>query len=100
LRNLAENPVPAAELRRARDYVVGQLELNLESTESQMNWVGESFLSYGKIISPTEVKNRLTAVNAASVRAVARECFRPERLNLALVSPQEKHGRLAELLAW
>ena len=100
LRNLAERPVANSELRRARDFVIGQLELNLESTESQMNWTGESVLSYGKIISPADVKERLNAVTAGSIRAAAREYFRPERLNLALVSPLEKAGHLSELLTW
>lgn len=100
LRNLADAPVSAAELRRARDFVIGQMELNLESTESQMNWVGESVLSYGKIVLPAEVKDRIATVTAASVRHAAREYFRPERLNLALVSPLEKDAGLGELLAW
>jgi predicted Zn-dependent peptidase len=100
LRNLADAPPSPAELRRARDFVVGQMELNLESTESQMNWVGESVLSYGKIILPAEVKDRIAAVTPAAVRNAAREYFRPERLNLALVSPLEKDAGLGELLAW
>ncbi len=100
LRSLTETPVTSGELRRARDFVIGQMELNLENTESQMNWVGESILAYGKIIAPTEVKERLAAVTPAAMRNAAREYFRPERLNLALVSPVDNAGRLSELLAW
>lgn len=100
LRRLAETPVSAAELRRAREYLIGQMDLSLESTENQMNWLGECLLGYGKIITPDDVKARLSAVTAAEIRAVAREFFRPERLSLAVVSPLEKGAELAKLLSW
>ena len=48
LKRLREEMVPAAELRRARDYLVGQLDLSLENSENQMMWVGEQWLGYGK----------------------------------------------------
>ena len=100
LRKLGETPVGNAELRRARDFVIGQMELNLESTENQMNWMAESLLAYGKIITPGEVKDRLAAVTSSALRGTAREFLQPSRLNLALVSPLEKPGRLNELLMW
>ena len=93
VRRLTESPPQSAELRRARDYVIGQIDLGLENTESQMNWLGEQLLGYGRIFSPAEIKRRLRAVTPAEIRAVARDLFRPERSNLALVSPlQSAHG--------
>jgi predicted Zn-dependent peptidase len=87
LRRFTASPPSAAELRRARDYVIGQMDLSLESTDNQMNWLGEQLLGYGRIFQPTEIKRRLREVTANEIRAVARDFFRPERLNLALVSP-------------
>jgi predicted Zn-dependent peptidase len=80
----------AAELRRARDYIFGQLDLSLENTENQMTWLGEHYLGYGKIISPEEVKTQLAEVTPGQIRAVARDFFAPDRLGLALVSPIDK----------
>jgi predicted Zn-dependent peptidase len=91
--------VPAAELRRARDYLIGQLDLSLESSENQMMWVGEQWLGYGKISPPDEVKRRLSEVPAGRVRAAAREFFRPERFSLALISPLKSARGLEKLLA-
>ena len=87
LRLLTKVPPSSAELRRARDYVIGQIDLSLESTTNQMMWIGEQYLSYGKITSPRELEARLNEVKANQVRAVAQDFFRIERLNLALVSP-------------
>ena len=100
LRALTAKPVSPGELRRARDFIIGQLELNLEGTENQMNWLGESLLAYGKIITPAEAKARLATVTAAAVRAAARDFFQPSRLNLALISPLNKSARLGGILSW
>ena len=98
LRRLADFPPSATELRRARDYAIGQMELSLESADSQMNFVGEQLLGYGRVSSPAEIKRRIAAVRAAEIHAVAKEFFRPERLNLALVSPRKSDKGLAKLL--
>jgi predicted Zn-dependent peptidase len=89
----------SAELRRARDYIFGQLDLNLENTENQMTWLGEQYLGYGKIISPEEVKSRIAEVTPREIRQVARDFFRPDRLSLALVSPLKKSAAISPILA-
>ncbi len=87
LRRIKEKGPTRSELRRARDYVIGQIELGEENSESQMNWVGEQLAGYGRIIRPAELKRRIRAVTGGEIRAVACEFFRPNRLNLAVVSP-------------
>ena len=54
-----------------RDYVLGQIDLGQESTENQMNWIGEQLLGYGRIFSPNDVKRRLRQVTPGQIRAVA-----------------------------
>lgn len=98
LRRLASTPPSAVELRRARDYILGQIDLGLESTDNQMNWIGEQMLGYGRVFSPAETKRQLAAVRAAEIRAVAADFFRPEGLSLALVSPLKSSERLGKLL--
>lgn len=98
LRRLTETLVTPAELRRARDYVIGQIDLSLESTENQMMWLAEQLLGYGKTIPATEIKQRLRDVKATEIRAVARDFFKPSRLCMALVSPLRKPSGLARML--
>jgi len=98
LRRCTESLPNAAELRRARDYVIGQIDLGSESADNQMNWVGEQILGYSRVFSPAGIKRRLREVTGGEIRAVARDFFRPERLNLALVSPLKTAGHLAGLL--
>jgi len=99
MRRLIGQAPSRTELQRAKDYVVGQIDLSLENTENQMLWLGEQMLNYGKIISANEIKARLCAVKPTEIRAVARDFFQPERLNLALVSPLKSAAGLGRLLA-
>ncbi|HSU55713.1 MAG TPA: pitrilysin family protein [Candidatus Dormibacteraeota bacterium] len=94
LRRLLESPPSAAELRRARDFVLGQIALGQESTENQMNWVGEQLLGYNRIFRPADIRQQLLAVTPADIRNVARDFFQPSRLNLALVSPLKSEKSL------
>jgi predicted Zn-dependent peptidase len=98
LRRLRETAPTRAELRRARDYVLGQIDLGQESTENQMNWVGEQLLGYGRIYSARAAKNRLAQVTAAEIRSAARDFFQENGLNLALVSPLKSDQGLLALL--
>jgi predicted Zn-dependent peptidase len=90
--------VPKAELQRACDYIVGQIDLSLENSENQMMWVGEHLLGYGKVFDPEVVKARTSKVKPSEVRAAAQEFFRPERYSLALISPLKKADAIVKLL--
>jgi predicted Zn-dependent peptidase len=98
LQHLRQEVANAAELQRARDYVIGQIELGQESTENQMNWMGEQLLGYDRIYRPEEIKRRLLRVTTAAIRAAAQDLFRPERFNLALVSPLKTNKGLEKLI--
>jgi predicted Zn-dependent peptidase len=98
LRRLTLTPPAASELRRARDYVIGQIDLSLENTESLMMWLGEQLLGYGEVMPPAEVKRRLSQVTAREIRMVARDFFRGERLSLVLVSPLKSDRGLTKAL--
>jgi predicted Zn-dependent peptidase len=74
------------------------LDLSLENSENQMMWVGEQWLGYGKILPPERVKQRLAEVTPRQVRAAAREFFRAEKLNLAMVSPLKSAAKVEKLL--
>lgn len=98
LRRLTVSPPSRRECQQARDYLIGQLELSLESTENQMMWLAEHLLAYGRPVPAAEAKRCVAAVTPAQVQAAARDFFRPDRLNLALVSPLKRAPGLINLL--
>jgi predicted Zn-dependent peptidase len=91
-------PPSQLEVRRARDYLIGQMELSMESTENQMMYLGEQMLGYGFLTLPQQMKDRLAAVTPAEVHAAAKHYLRSERLNMALVTPLQNSPRLERLL--
>ena len=79
-------------------YLVGQHRLGMESTGSQMTFVGECLLGYGRLVDPDEARRALEAVTAAEVQAAARAMFAGPPPALALVGPVEAGE--AELRGW
>lgn len=98
LRRLTVKAPSLGEVRRARDYIIGQFDLALEGTEPHMTWLGEQLIGHGQLIPAALSRERLAAVTPAQIRAVARDLFRPDRLNLALVSPLKSAAHLGPLL--
>ena len=98
LDRLAAQPVGARELREARDYLIGQHRLGMESTTNQMMWLGESILSHGRIARPEEAEEALAAVTPDAVQVVARASLQEGFRALVAVGPVEASGE--ELLAW
>lgn len=98
LRALTLRPIPRSEFARARDFVLGQLELSLESTENQMMTLGEQVLAYGRPFSLVEMQAPLLQVTPASIQTAARMFFVPDRCTLAVISPRKSKAGLNGLL--
>ncbi len=96
LNDLRHKLADAQMLAEAKSYAIGQSQIALESTSSQMTWLGESIMAYGKLIDPAKSQQRLEAVNLEQIRHVANELFTPERLIIAAVGPQGIESTLAK----
>jgi len=90
LAKLKRKNVPADELRRAKDYFIGQFLMGLEDTLDHLLWVGEKVLYGEGIPDRTEITRAIEKVTAEDVRQVAKEVFRTERINLSLIGPHKK----------
>jgi predicted Zn-dependent peptidase len=100
VRKMADQPVGARELRRAQDYLTGQVRLGLESSGRQMNWAGDTVSAYGRFVSPEEVIASVEQVSSAQVQQVAREIFKADRTSLAVVGPGLKADQAAMFSDW
>jgi len=69
--------------------------LSLESTGARMSRLGSSVLNDMAILSVDEVIERIDAVQIADLRELAEELFRPGRLSVACVGPDEQVFRTA-----
>jgi predicted Zn-dependent peptidase len=99
MNRLRDHAPSAAEVRRARDYVLGQFDLSLENTEHHMMWLGEQWVNFGSLISPEDIRRRISAVTAGEIRSAARDFLSPSLRSLALVSPRKLDRGLLEIVA-
>jgi predicted Zn-dependent peptidase len=89
------DPASEDELTRSRENLKGRVVLSLESTGARMSRLGSSVLNDLPILSVDEVIERIDAVRIADLRELAQELFRPGRLSVACVGPDEEGFRTA-----
>lgn len=91
--------VSAAELRRAKDYAIGQMKLALESTTNQMYWIGETQACLGRVPNPDEIVSNLNAVTSDEIRKAACDLFQPGMMKLCCVGPSFTSDELKSRVA-
>ena len=95
---IANEPVAADELEKARSFAKGRLVLTLEDPKGVIMFGLRSEVLEERLREPDEVLAGLDAVTAEDVQRVAQDLIRTERLNLALIGPFEDSERFEPLL--
>jgi len=100
LRRMGEEPVPAAELDRAKQHLKGRLVLSLESAATRMHRIGRAVLTGTELLEVDEIVARIDAITAEDVQALGAEFWDPSHLSIAAIGPSEDAvrdaaGRLA-----
>ena len=88
LARLRDDDVPAEELRKAKGYLCGRLELRLEETRHLASWLGAQESLHERVHTLEEAVDEIRAVEPSSIRRLAGELFRDDGLRLALVAPK------------
>ncbi len=97
LARLRDEPVPAAELEKAKRYLGGGLELRMDDTRSVAAWLGVQEALHERVLSVDEALAAIERVTAEDVGRLAGQLFRDEALRLAVVAPPG-HGRSLDRL--
>ena len=84
-RDLKENPVPAEELRRAKDHLKGSLMLSLESTSSRMSNLARQEIYFQRFFSLDELVDSIESVTAADIQRVSNSFFEPKHIALTVL---------------
>jgi predicted Zn-dependent peptidase len=75
LRRIKDEPLPAEELRRAKDHLKGSLMLNLESTSSRMSHLARQEIYFDRQYSLDETLEGVERVTPDDIQRVARDLF-------------------------
>jgi predicted Zn-dependent peptidase len=95
LERVCADPVGEDELSRAREHVKGRLALSMESTASRMNRLGRSLLMDTPLLTLDETIERLDAVDAGQLSALARELYPATTMSAAAIGRDEGRFRNA-----
>ncbi|MCM8770909.1 MAG: insulinase family protein [Candidatus Omnitrophica bacterium] len=87
LQKIKKEVVSADELRRAKEFYLGQLLLALEDTLDHMLWMGEYMAAVDKVYTWQEVRKLVNRVSGSQIRDVARNLFKQNNLCLSLIGP-------------
>ncbi len=93
-----KEPVPEAELAKAKELFKGRILLRMEDSRSVSGWLGGQEILTGEILTVDEVIGIVEAITAAELKQLAEELVLPERMRLAVVGPLSPDEPLEELL--
>jgi predicted Zn-dependent peptidase len=98
LRKMADEPVPADELEKARNFAKGRFVLSLESPQGLIMFGLRREVLEGKIAEPEDVSRELDKVTAEDVQRVAQAVIAGHGLNLAVIGPFDDAERFEKIL--
>ena len=97
-KKLTEKKVPKAELQKAKENIKGHLYLGLETSDAWAVYLGVQEILKSKISTPEEECKMIDKVSQDDILKVAKEIFRPNKLNLALIGPFKDKSKFEKLL--
>src|ERR1041385_2877903 len=97
LRGLKQSPVPAAELRRAKDHLKGSLMLSLENTASRMSHLARQEIYFERHFGLDETLAGVEQVSSDDVIRVAQDLFANGSLAATVVGPLQQDVTRAQL---
>lgn len=97
-KNLAQITIAESELKKAKDYLKGNLVLSLESSDALASFYAGQELLTNKILTLKEECAKIDKVKASEVRLLAKKIFRKDGLNLAVIGPHKNENELQKLM--
>ncbi len=95
---IKKEKVSSGELKKAKDYLKGKSAILLESSDSLALFYGGSELLEGRISELKDIFSLIDKVTANDVKETAKEIFKPENINLAVVGPYKTKQPFSKLL--
>lgn len=82
-------PVGAKELKKAKDYIKGKSVMHLEASDEVAMFLADQEMKRSRILMIDDVCAEIDKVTAKDLQRIAREIFRSDRLNLAVIGPHD-----------
>jgi predicted Zn-dependent peptidase len=97
-KKISRKKVSKSELKKAKDNAKGKLALTLEPSDAKAAFYATQELLENRILTPEEVFKEIDKITANDILKVAKDIFRPDKLNLALIGPFKDKEKFKKLL--
>ena len=99
-RQLTTTIVSKEEVEKAKEYILGNMKLELEASDAWANFFGGQEVMRKKIEDTEDIEKKIRKVTAAQVQALAKEIFVDRSLNLALIGPFQDESTFSSKLTF
>ncbi len=97
-RKIRDEKIPAPEITKAKDCLLGGLKLSLETSDEIAAWLATQEILKNEILTIKQISGKIEEVTNQDLQRVARDIFQPEKLNLALIGPFKEKEKFEKLL--
>lgn len=98
LKRLTFEAVGKEELKRAKDHIVGNFILGLETSDELAGFYGSQEILLEKLMRPSQVAKKIQEVKSEDIMKVAKDIFKNDRLNLAIIGPYRRAETFKKIL--
>ena len=98
LKRIRDYKVSDAELKKAKNHLIGTMMIGLETSDEVASFYGHQELFHKEIMSPKEMLKKIEAVTANEVLKVAKDIIKNQHLNLALIGPFKDKKEFEKIL--
>ncbi len=82
-----EKPISKAAVKRIQSQLLGNLLLNLESTERRMSRLAKNEIYYGRQLSEDELSEQIKKINSENILETSQKIFNMDRFNTVSIFP-------------
>jgi len=90
--------VSAEELKKAKEFVIGHLVLDMEDSSEVAYEYGSQELLYDRTDTLADKKRKIKAVTSEQIQALAKRIFKDNTWHLVVIGPYKDPKRFADLL--
>ena len=97
-KNISQKKISLKELEKAKDHFKGKMSLSLETSDAKAIFYGTQEILEKNILTPKQIYAKIDKVSVDDILRTAKDIFKPEKLNLALIGPFKDKSEFQRLL--
>jgi len=95
---LKKEKINKEELEKVKEYLIGNMKLSLESSDDIANFHGGQELLKREIHSAEQKAKEIRKITTSQIQNLAKDIFKNNKLNLALIGPFKEKARFLKIL--